>query len=52
MVDLKDKLKPTFENLGYLKDLVPTEAPEESEDWKDIMKGNSKLVSKSHYSKK
>jgi aromatic-L-amino-acid decarboxylase len=24
---------------GYLKHLVPTEAPEEAEQWKDVMKG-------------
>jgi len=24
---------------GYLKNLIPKEAPEESEDWKDVMNG-------------
>ena len=26
---------------GYLKHLVPTEAPEEPEQWKDVMKGRT-----------
>ena len=25
---------------GYLKHLIPTEAPEDAEQWKDIMKGD------------